>query len=231
MNYLTTIKKSFLKSLETHPRSNEKLKILHGFIASSVQKKLGNEYSIDSLGYGRGKESKINGRYMDKTVDIVIRKSGKVIAGMGVKFVMSNYAQNSVNYFENMLGETANIRTNSIPYFQIFIVPETLPYYKDGGNIANWEHITQNNVDKYIKMSYDNIDYFYHTPNKMLFTIVDFGEFRGERPSNANEYRNYFRNNEFEVKYSYLNIKFNDQTIYNNYELFLDKVYHSILSL
>ena len=130
MNYLEAIKKSFLVSLNTDPRSNKKLKVLHGFIAKDLQNKLGKDYTIKSLGYGTGKESKIKGRYMDKSVDITIEKNGKAIAGIAVKFVMSNYSQNSNNYFENMLGETANIRANRVPYFQIFIVPDTLPYYK-----------------------------------------------------------------------------------------------------
>ena len=62
------------------------------------------------------------GRYINKNVDIVIYKR-TVIAGIGVKFVMQNYSQNSNNYFENMLGETANIRSKNIPYFQIFVIP------------------------------------------------------------------------------------------------------------
>ena len=41
MNYLEAIKKSFLVSLNTDPRSNKKLKVLHGFIAKDLQNKLG----------------------------------------------------------------------------------------------------------------------------------------------------------------------------------------------
>jgi len=231
MNYLEAIKKSFLVSLNTGPRSNEKLKVLHGFIAKDLQNKLGKDYTIKSLGYGTGKESKIKGRYMDKNVDITIEKNGKAIAGIAVKFVMSNYSQNSNNYFENMLGETANIRANRVPYFQIFIVPDTLPYYKKNGDISKWENITQNNVQKYIKISEDNIDSFYHTPNKTLFTIISLGEFIGETPKNASEYKDYFLKNEFEINYSDLVIEFDNQTIYNDYEEFIEKVYHAILSL
>ena len=36
-----------------------------------------------------------------------------------------------------MLGETANIRTNSIPYFQIFIIFDKVPYYGKGGEFKN----------------------------------------------------------------------------------------------
>ena len=86
---------------------------------------MGKEYKVFSQGYGDDKEKEINGRYYDKKVDITIAYKNKIVAGIGVKFVQQNYAQNSNNYFENMLGETANIRTNKIPYFQIFIISDT----------------------------------------------------------------------------------------------------------
>lgn len=67
--------------------------------------------------------------YIDKMEDITIQHKGKDVGGIAIKFVMQNYSQNSNNYFENMLGETANIRCNSIPYFQVFIILDKLPYY------------------------------------------------------------------------------------------------------
>ena len=86
------------------------------------------------------------GRYVDKKVDITISKKDATmhkdipVAGIAVKFVMQNYSQNSNNYFENMLGETANIRANKCPYFQIFIILDRLPYYKkETKRITKWE--------------------------------------------------------------------------------------------
>ena len=117
--FLTVVGNSFKKFLETGSRSNEKLKILHGAIAEDLKERLGNGYYVQSLGVGNGKELKLYGRYIDKAVDITILKNCNPIAGIGVKFVMQNYSQNSNNYFENMLGETANIRCANIPYFQI----------------------------------------------------------------------------------------------------------------
>ena len=129
-DFLKVISNSFKKFLETGSRNNEKLKILHSAIATDIVNRLGNGYSVHSLGIGKGQEMKVNGRYIDKTVDITIMKAGKPIAGIAVKFVMQNYSQNSNNYFENMLGETANIRTKGLPYFQIFIILDKIPYYK-----------------------------------------------------------------------------------------------------
>lgn len=231
MSFLEATKKSFITSLETGPRSNEKLKVLHGFIAEDLQNRLGKEYIVKSLGFKDGKEEKITGRYMDKNVDITVIKNKKKIAGVAVKFVMSNYSQNSNNYFENMLGETANIRSHNTPYFQIFILPEKLPYYKQDRTISKWETITSNNVDKYIKISEDNVDAFYHTPNKTLFCLLKIGDFAKKTPKTADEYKQYFFNNDFEIKYSSTQLNFKSQTIYNDYELFMQKIYHAIKAI
>src|SRR6185437_12809264 len=88
-------------------------------------------YSLDE---SNGKEKTVKGRYMDKRVDIAITKGEEVVAGLGVKFIMSNYSQNSNNYFESMLGETANIRTNNILYFQIVICFARPPYFEEKNN-------------------------------------------------------------------------------------------------
>ena len=87
---------------------------------------------------------------------------------------MNNYSQNSNNYFENMLGETANICCANIPYFQIFIIPEKLPYYNKQGLIQKWEEFTIHNATKYLTLSEDNIQTSIHTPKLcfLLFTCL-----------------------------------------------------------
>ena len=174
--FLSVVGDSFKKFLETGSRSNEKLKILHGAIAKDLQKRLGNEYWVQSLGVGDGKEMKIDGRYIDKAVDITILKKDKPIAGIGVKFVMQNYSQNSNNYFENMLGETANIRCANIPYFQIFIIPDKLPYYKNDGTFQKWEEFSSHNSAKYLTLSKDDIQTSIHTPTKTLLFVIHLPE-------------------------------------------------------
>ena len=121
-DFMAVLNSSFITYLQTGPRSNEKLKILHGFIAKKIQNKLGDSYTVFSYGVGDNKESNISGRYINKNVDIGIFKGGRPLAGIAIKFVMSNYSQNSNNYFENMLGETANIRCEGVLYFQIIIL-------------------------------------------------------------------------------------------------------------
>lgn len=230
--FLNVVGNSFKKFLETGSRSNEKLKILHGAIANDLKKRLGGSYSIQSLGIGNGKEMKIEGRYIDKAVDITILKKTKPIAGIGVKFVMQNYSQNSNNYFENMLGETANIRCANIPYFQIFIIPDTLPYFEDGGTIKKWEKFSHHNSEKYMVLSKDDFESLRHTPVKTLLFVVHLPEIEVEINKKV-DYLNYYRkmdticisksNNDYG--------KFSNAVIYNDYEEFAKKVVYYILSL
>lgn len=121
--FLKVISNSFCRFLRVETsRSPEKLKPLHGAIAADLSRRLGEGYHVCSQGFGLGEEFTVRGRYVPKRVDITIFKQDKVAAGVAVKFVMQNYSQNSNNYFENMLGETANIRAAGYPYFQIFII-------------------------------------------------------------------------------------------------------------
>jgi hypothetical protein len=157
------------------------LKILHPYIAEDLKNFLSDKYQIYSLDEKDGKERKIGGRYMEKRVDIAVMKGEKPVAGIGVKFIMSNYRQNSNNYFENMLGETANIRTNSILYFQI-VVCFACPFYfhkeKDGVKvIKNVEKVNLTHLKKYQILSQDDTLVYLHSPVKTLLVLVDFANF------------------------------------------------------
>ena len=230
--FLKVISNSFCKFLEKGTsRSTDKLKPLHGAIAKDLHQRLGNNYDILSLGYLHDKEGQIQGRYIDKWVDITVKKANKAVAGIGVKFVMQNYFQNSNNYFENMLGETANIRANKCPYFQVFIILDTMPYYKKDPNksIQKWESFTDHNAEKYVMLSKDNTDIFFHTPNKTLIYVVHIADNKNLRTQS--EYMDYYRNKDFSVTISenkYDNM--DSAVIINNYEEFINKVYHTIMA-
>lgn len=230
--FLKAISSSFKMFLETGSRSNEKLKILHKAIADDIVNRLGEEYSVSSLGVGDGKERTIKGRYIDKKVDITIIKNRKPVAGIGVKFVMQNYSQNSNNYFENMLGETANIRCADTPYFQIFIIPDKLPYYQNNGALQKWETFTGHNSEKYITLSKDNVDISIHTPNKTLLFVIHIPDAE-IAIEDRKDYANYYsKMTNIDIKLS--NIKFgvfSSAVIYNNYEIFAQKIVHRILSI
>lgn len=65
---------------------------------------------------------KVKGKYYDKDIDITVTKDNKPVMCIGIKFITSNYKQNTNNYFENMMGETANIQAlKNLPYFQLIV--------------------------------------------------------------------------------------------------------------
>jgi hypothetical protein len=218
-------------------RSTAKLKPLHGAIASDIAGRLGNDYKVWSQGYDEDREQKIDGRYIDKKVDITIEnlRTQSPVAGIGVKFVMQNYSQNSNNYFENMLGETANIRTANCPYFQLFIILDKLPYYKNSGELKQWEEFTEHNMEKYRKLSADNIEAFLHTPNKTLICVVHIDPHVPIEIDTKSEYMRFYRDRMQQLRITYSNHQYdgiteNGTIIMNDYEQFIDKVYHTIMS-
>ncbi len=231
--FLDILKKSFITYLQNGARSNKKLCVLHGAISADLQERLNDSnYKVYSLGFGSGKEKKINGRYVDKMVDITVTENMKPIAGIAVKYIMSNYKQNSNNYFENMLGETANIRSAKIPYFQIFIIPDCIPYFKKGGEISKPEKINEHNLKKYIVLSRDDINEFLHTPVKTLVFIIHIqNNDKSHKFVNKTEYEKFYLNNEFDMTISEVEFDFDRTIVYNDYDKYIEKVVHAIKSL
>ena len=133
-----------------------------------------------------------------------------------------------------MLGETANIRASKCPYFQIFIILEKLPYYKNNGELSKWEEFTDHNIIKYCTMSNDDIDVFLHTPNKTLIYVVQvLPEVDEQQIDSKEKYFEYYKLNEPFVKltmHQYPQIKDGGAVIINDYEKFIDKVFYTIKS-
>lgn len=232
LNLLPTLEESFRKYLTTNSRSNEKLKILHAKIASDLLSLLGDGYKVYSLGFETGKEHVINGRYVGKVVDITVAdRAGRIVGGIAVKFVMSNYSQNSNNYFENMLGETANIRSANIPYFQILVIPDEVPYYKKDGSISKPEHLSGRNIEKYIKLSQDNPKNYLHTPDKTLLMVIALPRMDSCKPKIKNrvDYKNVYLKAEVGLS-NKIAVSFGPAVILNNYDMFMNKIAHRIQS-
>ena len=74
---------------------------------------------------------------------------------MGIKFVLVNYKQNNINYFESMIGETFNIRSKNMLYFQIFIMRHPIPYNSKKGVMKHQEVLSDVNINKY-RLLYDH---------------------------------------------------------------------------
>ncbi|MGF6147188.1 Uncharacterised protein [Kingella potus] len=233
IRFLKVLQKSFVRFLETGSHSNEKLKILHGSIAEDLAARLGADYTVQSLGYGTGKEGRIKGRYIDKNVDIAVtNRQNKAVAGIAVKFVMQNYAQNANNYFENMLGETANIQSSNTPYFQIFIIPAKLPYYKNNGGFDKWETFHAHHLDKYRKLSYDNNPAWVHPPAKTLLYVLALPETDTPADKNAyvRQYLDLVQNDSLTLHTAPVAADFGSGLICNDYETFIAKAVYRILS-
>lgn len=242
--FLNAVSNLYTQYLDTHRRSSKKLIPLHGKIAEDLQNRLGSEYVVRALGFGEGKEAEIEGRYFEKMVDIsVFKKEGNAeisLGGIAVKSVMTNYSQNSNNYFENMLGETANLRCADKLYFHIVILPERLPYFGDktsNGNkekdiVTKIEQITAHHLEKYIKLSNDNVSKYLHSPNKTLLYMInttntDLSVLRMKKRS---EWIEYMKNN-LAISTSQQNLSFGNSIVYNDYEKFISKITHAFLSI
>lgn len=243
--FLECLEKSFLKYLEKGAkgvRGTGKLKILHPHIAEDLRNILDDKFQIYSLDEKHGKEKVIRGRYMDKRVDIAVMKGERPVAGIGIKFIMSNYRQNTNNYFENMLGETANIRTNNILYFQIVICFSHSPYFHREENkeriIKNIEKVSLGHLEKYQILSQDDTLIYFHSPMKTLLVLVDFANidceklFKDKKLGTSSELVQVVKEKGAELKFSELEdeqkildskVFFENALIFNNYQDFIIK--------
>lgn len=179
-NFIKAISESFKKYIEYGARSTEKLKPIHSFVAQTLQKIFGEGYELHFMGEN-SKEIKVEGKYYDKYIDITVTKDKKPVVCLGIKFVASNYKQNSNNYFEGMMGETANIQAlKDLPYYQLIVLRHQTPYYskttqrtgvKEPSKI---EVINEHNLQKYIKLAYDTDQA--HKPYAIGIMLIDLDE-------------------------------------------------------
>lgn len=153
---------------------------MHHCIAGILEDELSrksNDFSIKSMGIEDNKEQVCLGKYYDKAVDITVLFKNKPISGIGFKFITSNYKQNSNNYFENMLGETANLRRNDFAYAQILVFKHKMPYYSsDKKTFTKIERITQHNLSKYCKLHFDSQAELFHRPDLTFLSFIETGD-------------------------------------------------------
>lgn len=172
-------------------RSTKKLIPIHKFLSETILGKLKKEYSIKSLGIGDGKEATIDGKYYPKDLDVAIFKGDKIIATVSFKFVTSNYQQNANNYFENLMGETANIRRKNIGFAHFLVLRGHTPYYsKNKGNLRGKEKkievISEKHLQKYIKL-FNDMD-FPHKPDLMGICLLDFDQNKKAKLINLDDF-------------------------------------------
>ena len=174
-SFLKAISKTFRAYNTYGARSNKKLIPIHKWFADVIENKLGKGYVVRSL--GKDGEFKLDGKYYPKTLDISILKNQKIIVTISFKFVTSNYKQNSNNYFENLLGETANIRRVNVGFAHFLVLRAHTPYYdKNKGSLRGKEKkieiLNENDLVKYVKL-FNDLD-FPHKPEVLGMAIIDF---------------------------------------------------------
>lgn len=167
-----------------NPRRDEKLRPLHGYIADTIKGLFNRDLNIYSLypplpeverDY-TNKEAVVAGAYYDKRVDIAIynrREEDKPDLIVAVKFVLSNYRQNAINYFENSIGESANLQMNGTPVLHFFCLPNPVPYKKRGGFVKNLESISDHHISKYRKLMNEAGDNQKHIPHGFCINIFE----------------------------------------------------------
>lgn len=176
---LKAISASFANYKSYGARSTQKLKPLHDFLASTLLNIWGTEYKVKYLAENN-KELKVAGKYYDKNIDITITKNNKPIFCVGIKFITSNYKQNSNNYFENMMGETANIQANQLPYAHFIVLRRETPYYakntlvQEAKESVKTEIINQHDLQKYVNLMYDTVQS--HRPFATAIILIDINE-------------------------------------------------------
>jgi len=177
-NFLKAINASFAAyNKKGGARSSKKLIPVHKFLSETILRKLKNGYSIKSLGIGDGKEATLDGKYYPKDIDIAIFKNDKIVATVSFKFVTSNYKQNANNYFENLMGETANVRRQNIGFAHFLVLRGHTPYFSKNrdnlrGKEMKIEIIKEKDLQKYIKL-FKDMD-FPHKPDLIGICLLDF---------------------------------------------------------
>jgi hypothetical protein len=103
-------------------------------------------------------------------------KDDEPIFCLGIKFITSNYKQNANNYFENMMGETANIQANKIPYAHLIVMRYRTPYYKKNDSVTSSkdEIISKKDIQKYLNLIFDMPQA--HRPSDLCIFLVNIDE-------------------------------------------------------
>ncbi len=168
------IDKSLHQTFKYGRRSPHRVKYIHYWIRNYVQNRLGNRYrcySYNPLSVKDDREIKVAGKFYSKNSDITICDDEEKILGViSVKFILSNYKQNSNNYFESMIGECYNLKANGIKYGHILICPLNIPYYDIKSNLKKIETLKSDDIRKYAELNSSDI---VNRPDMLSFSILD----------------------------------------------------------
>ena len=168
--FLAAMQESYRMVIRHGVRSNEKTKILHGWVQDELRRELGDGYTFTGQSPAGAREASVAGMYYDKNVDVLIARDGEELGVISIKFVISNYWQNSINYLEQQIGETANLRRRNIVYGNLFCVTHPIPYKNRAGEIVRLESIRDHDIQRYARLRADHEHI--HAPQEMAIGIV-----------------------------------------------------------
>ncbi len=170
--YLKALQDSYALFKEHGPRSPKKLAPLHGWVQTELSRNLRDPaYLLVGQSETSREEAQVHGEYYPKAVDVLVRSEAETLAVISVKFVMSNYHQNAVNYFEQQLGETANLRRQNLVYGNLFFVTNPIPYKDRQGQLKKTEQIRDRDIERYAKLRRDHRHA--HAPDEMAVGLLD----------------------------------------------------------
>ena len=169
--FLRAMQESYRMVARHGVRSNAKTKILHGWVQDELMRELGEGYDFTGQSPDSAREAGVAGMYYDKKVDVLVSRADEALAVVSVKFVISNYWQNSINYLEQQIGETANLRRRNIVYGNLFCVTNPIPYKDRGGQVVRLEALREHDVQRYARLRADHEHL--HAPQEMAIGIVE----------------------------------------------------------
>jgi hypothetical protein len=174
--FIKAVEQSFKMYKSFGARSTAKLKPIHKFAVDTLSEIWGKSFEAHYMGYKK-KEIKVNGKYYPKDIDVTVAKNGEPVFCLGIKFVTSNYKQNANNYFEAMMGETANIQAvDNLNYAHLIILRHKTPYYKknETDKYSKIEVIGGIDIQKYINLRFDRKQA--HRPDFIGIQLIDIDE-------------------------------------------------------
>ena len=229
------LKNSVEKFYLNGPRSTAKLNVLHSFINCIVAyklKELNNEIYKDISIYSHPvKELKISGLIYNKNTDITIKYKSHVIGIISVKFIMSNYSQNNINYLETMIGECINLKSvkHKRVFWQPIFILKNVPYYDNKNNIKKNETIKFNKYDKLYNYIIKNKEKHTLLPDFISITILN-NKNNMEHPNNVDKKDiTKYLNELFNISNPILELEDDKYDFFNNLDDYCNKIIKNII--
>ncbi len=178
INFKEILLKIYLESNsgENSTRSPERLKLLHGYIKREIEENLNEKYSVFGKSMdGTSREYKFKGKINDKYVDVAIvsNETNEMQSAISIKFVWTNYEQNVVNYFEQMIAESYNISKSEKDSYQLIILRKNTPnFFKNKTKIKKIEKINNDKIKKRFSKLLSNSNII----KGICLIVVDFGD-------------------------------------------------------